>query len=227
MRLFPGHPRGSARRMKTKVHTQRLGALALAVGCGLGAAGVSRTAWSAEPARLRAPMSTPTPKATPADQPQADIVFARRNLMAAIGRNMDGITGMIEPGGTLEPADAAEHADEIAVMLLAFAHLFPPGTNNWSAAREREDPAGVSEAAPAVWREPATFRAMARAASQLATDASRAPDAAAFRVRAAALEASCLACHARFRREEQPYRMPIAPLKPGAAPSDRAVLQAR
>ena len=227
MQDFSGEPSGSA--MHMKVHPQRLGALALALCCGLGAAGASRTAWSAEPAQKPAETQAPAPtrKVVPADSPQADIVFARRNLMAAIGRNMDGITGMIEPGGQLDPADAAEHADEIAVMLLAFAHLFPPGTDNWSAAREREDPAGVSEAAPAVWREPATFRAMARAASQLATDASRAPDAAAFRVRAAALEAACVACHAKFRREEQPYRMPIAPLKPGAAPSDRAGPQAR
>ena len=192
--------------MRKNMTYRRLGALALATCCLLGASGMSGTV----PSALAAPRA---PEARPAEGQQADIVFARRNLMAAIGRNMDGITGMTEPGGKLDPTDATEHADEIAVMLLAFAHLFPPGTDNWSAQRERNDPAGVSEASPAVWRESATFRAMAQAASRLATDASRAPDEAQFRVRAAALEASCVACHARFRREEKPYRMPIAPPK--------------
>lgn len=195
--------------MRKHVTRGQLGALALAIGCGLAAAGATRTAWSADPATARAAVQ----RAASTEDARADIVFARRNLMAAIGRNMDGITGMIEPGGKLDPADAAEHADEIAVMLLAFAHLFPPGTDNWSAQRERLDPAGVSEAAPSVWRESARFGAMARAASQQATDASRAPDEAQFRVRAAALEASCVACHAQFRREEKPYQVPIAPLK--------------
>jgi cytochrome c556 len=193
--------------MRKDLRGRPFGAVALAICCGLAASGVSRTAWSADPASTRQ-------HASAAEDQRADIVFARRNLMAAIGRNMDGITGMIEPGGKLDPADAAEHADEIAVMLLAFAHLFPPGTDNWSAQRERSDPAGVSEAAPSVWRESATFRAMARMASQKATEASRAPDEAQFRVRAASLEASCVSCHAKFRREEKPYHVPIAPLEP-------------
>jgi cytochrome c556 len=141
-----------------------------------------------------------------------DIVMARRNVMAAIGRNMDGITGMVEPGGKLEPADASEHADEIAVLLLAFPYLFPEGSNNYSKAANERDPAHITQASPAVWAQPAAFESMAKAASQQATDASRSHDEAQFRVRAAALEATCAACHAQFRREEQPYSIPIAPL---------------
>ena len=126
---------------------------------------------------------------------------------------MDGITGMVEPGGKVDAAAAAEHADEIAVMLMAFPHLFPAASNNWSRRREREDPAGVTEAAPAVWKHPARFRALAMAASQLATEASRAHDEVQFRVLAAALQVACDGCHARFRREEKPYEIPIAPRK--------------
>jgi cytochrome c556 len=184
---------------------RKLGALLMAACCGLGASGLSTTARSADAVSRDGPRR----EAGSADDERAAIVFARRNLMAAIGRNMDGITGMVEPGGKLDPADAAEHADEIAVMLLAFAHLFPPGTDNWSAQRERDDPAGVSQAGAAVWRRSATFRAMARAASQTATAASRAPDEAQFRTGAAALEAQCEACHAQFRRDEKPYQIPI------------------
>jgi cytochrome c556 len=155
----------------------------------------------------------PAVGAGPAADRVTDVILARRNLMAAIGRNMDGITGMVEPGGKLDPADAAEHADEIAVMLMAFPHLFPPGSERWSAELEKRDPANISEAAPAVWKESAAFRAMAKTASQQATDASRSPDAAQFRIRAAALEATCAACHAHFRREEKPYVIPIPPTK--------------
>lgn len=153
------------------------------------------------------------PGGTAAANATRDLVIARRNLMAAVGRNMDGITGMVEPGGKVDPADAAEHADEIAVMLMAFPHLFPAGSNNWSRRREREDPAGVTEAAPRVWKDAARFRALAMAASRLATDASRAHDEAQFRVRAAALQLACDGCHARYRREEKPYEIPIGPLK--------------
>ena len=141
-----------------------------------------------------------------------DIVMARRNLMAAIGRNMDGITGMVEPGGKVDPVDASEHADEIAVLLLAFPYLFPEGSNNYSKAANERDPAHITQASPAVWAQPAAFESMAKAASQQATDASRSHDEAQFRVRAAALEATCAACHAQFRREEKPYSIPIAPL---------------
>jgi cytochrome c556 len=154
------------------------------------------------------------PSATAASS-HRDVVIARRNLMAAIGRNMDGITGMVEPGGKIDPADAAEHADEIAVMLMAFPHLFPPGSDNWSATNERDDPAGVTEAAPTVWREMTPFTASAQAASRIATAASRSANADQFRLRAQALQSACDSCHARYRREEKPYIIPIAPVSPG------------
>lgn len=143
----------------------------------------------------------------------ADIVLARRNVMAAINRHMDEIGGMLEPGGKLDPHEASEHADEIAVLLMAFPHLFPRDSNNWSKAMEAKEPAKVTRAAPAVWSETKAFRAQAAAASQLATDTSRSPGEAAFRQRAQALEASCVACHQHFRREEKAYSIPIPPLR--------------
>lgn len=139
-------------------------------------------------------------------------VMARRNLMAAVGRHMDEINGMLEPGRTLDPHEATEQADDIAVLLMAFPHLFPRGTNNWSKAFEQAEPAKVTQASPAVWAESRTFRAQALAASQLATDASRARDADGFRRLARDLNAACAACHQHFRREERPYVIPIAPL---------------
>jgi cytochrome c556 len=140
-----------------------------------------------------------------------EIVLARRNLMAAVGRHMDDINGMLESGHKLDADEAAEHADDIAVLLMAFPHLFPAGTNNWSKAREKAEPALVTRAAPAVWSESRDFKAQALAASQLATGASRAPDEAAFRQRAQALDTMCASCHQRFRREEKGYSIPIPP----------------
>ena len=141
------------------------------------------------------------------------LVLARRNVMAAINRHMDEIAGMLDPGRTLDPHEASEHADEIAVLLMAFPHLFPAGSNNWSRAMEEKEPARVTRAAPAVWSETKAFRSQAAAASQLATDTSRSPGEAVFRQRAQALEASCVACHQHFRREEKPYGIPIPPLR--------------
>jgi len=62
----------------------------------------------------------------------AEVVLARRVLMAGIGRNMDEITGMIEDAAAFNLGEAREHADVISTMLLAFPHLFPIETDTWS-----------------------------------------------------------------------------------------------
>jgi hypothetical protein len=82
----------------------------------------------------------------------AEVVLARRVLMAGIGRNMDEITGMIEDAASFDLGEAREHADVISTMLLAFPHLFPVETDTWSDQLAEDDPAHVSLALPTVGR---------------------------------------------------------------------------
>ncbi|WP_207482002.1 cytochrome c [Arenibaculum pallidiluteum] len=159
------------------------------------------------PAAARQAAGTPT--LTGESRP-LDVILARRNLMAAIGRNRDELEAMLESPEPLG-LEAAEHAGTISVLLLAFPHLFPPQTNNWSPQLEEEDPARVSRANPRVWTDFDSFYGLAQTASQLALDASLAPTVDAFRQSAKALIDTCDTCHATFRREEKEYAIPVPP----------------
>jgi cytochrome c556 len=137
---------------------------------------------------------------TAGEQNPADVVLARRILMAGIGRNMDEITGMTEAGGTLNLPDGHEHADVISTMLLAFPHLFPVETDTWSERLAEDDPAHVSLALPTVWRNYDEFVERAQRASQIALDASFATAPDRFRELAKDLQQACDSCHQKFRR---------------------------
>lgn len=130
----------------------------------------------------------------------ADVVLARRILMAGIGRNMDEITGMVEDGGTLDLHEAREHADLISTMLLAFPHLFPVETDTWSEKLAEEDPPHVSLALPSVWQNYDDFVTRAQRASQTALDASFAKTAEQFKTLAKDLQQACDSCHQAYRR---------------------------
>jgi cytochrome c556 len=150
------------------------------------------------------------PGLTGAEHP-ADVILARRILMTGIGRFMDEITYMTEPGVTLEPEHVVEAADVISTMLLAFPHLFPPETDNWTQELEEADPARVSLSLPAVWESFDDFYRRAQAASQLALDTSRARTEADFRAKAIELQAACDGCHQQYRRNWGDAAIPIAP----------------
>ena len=130
----------------------------------------------------------------------ADVVLARRVLMAGVGRNMDEITGMLEQAGPFDLNEAREHADLISTMLLAFPHLFPVETNTWSKTLAEDDPAHVSLALPAVWENYGDFTARAQRASQTALDASFASTAEQFKALAEDLQQACNSCHQKYRR---------------------------
>src|SRR5260370_18441527 len=92
-----------------------------------------------------------------------DVIFARKTLMSSISDNMDQIETMISTG-KIDVADAHEHADTISVMLMAFPHLFPPGSNQWKPNADR-DPATDTFASPNAWSKFSNFyRRVARAA---------------------------------------------------------------
>jgi cytochrome c556 len=133
--------------------------------------------------------------------PAKDTIFARKILMGAIDMNMDEIETMLAPEGKLELAEAQEHAETISTMLMAFPHMFPPGTNQWTPNAER-DPAYDTFASPDVWTNFTDFYQRAAAASKLAYDASRAKRADAFKPLIMELRAACNACHAAYLKTD-------------------------
>jgi cytochrome c556 len=92
---------------------------------------------------------------------------------------------------------AREHADTVSVLLMAFPHLFPVGTNQWQANAKR-DPGRDTFASPDIWVNFSGFYRQAVAASQLAFDASRTKQEADFRKTIAALRSACDTCHALY-----------------------------
>jgi cytochrome c556 len=133
--------------------------------------------------------------------PAKDTIFARKILMGSIDANMDEIETMLAPEGKLDLVEGRQHADIISIMLMAFPHMFPPGTNQWTAGADR-DAALDTYAAPEVWTQFADFYQKASAASKIAFEASRAADAAAFKTRIAALRAACNGCHAVYQKTD-------------------------
>jgi cytochrome c556 len=133
--------------------------------------------------------------------PPKDTIFARKILMGAIDMNMDHIETMLAPEGKLDLAEGQEHAETISTMLMAFPHMFPAATNQWSAGADR-DPATDTFASPEVWTNMADFYARATAASKLAYAASRASRADTFRPLISELRAACNGCHAAYMKTD-------------------------
>jgi cytochrome c556 len=133
--------------------------------------------------------------------PPKDTIFARKILMGAIDMNMDEIETMLAPEGKLELAEGQEHAETISTMLMAFPHMFPPATNQWTAGADR-DPALDTFASPDLWIKYADFYQRATAASKLAYAASRAKRADDFKPLIVQLRTACNACHAAYLKTD-------------------------
>src|ERR1700681_349746 len=138
-------------------------------------------------------LAGPAPAQT--QQPAKATISARKILMGAIDMNMEEIETMLAPEGKLVLSDAQEHAETISTMLMAFPHLFPPATNQWSPGANR-DPATDTFANPDLWSNFADFYQRATEASKIAWSASRAKRADEFRPLIGQLRQRCNACHA-------------------------------
>jgi cytochrome c556 len=147
----------------------------------------------------------------PGPQHAIDIIMARRVLMAEIGRNMDSLLGLTEPGGKFDATDAGEHADTIATMLAVFPYLFPPGSYIYSKELEAKDPATMTLAKPEVWQNFEAFFKAAQEAADVALKAAYSKNEAEFRLRYALIQPQCDSCHAAFRQTEAEYVIPIPP----------------
>jgi cytochrome c556 len=126
-----------------------------------------------------------------------DAIVARKTAMNTLSDKMDVIEAAIASGKKIDVEDGHANADVISVLLMAFPHLFPPGTNQWKPNVDR-DPATDTYASPDIWTKFADFYKRATAASKAAFDASRADDEAAFKAAIAQLRAGCNACHAAY-----------------------------
>jgi cytochrome c556 len=129
-----------------------------------------------------------------------DEIFARKTLMSAIGTNMYPIDEMLETG-KVDLVAARANAESISAMLMAFPHLFPPGTNQWKLGAVR-DPATDTLADPAIWESRSFFYRDAMAASKYAFDASRAQNVADFSKSARDLRLTCDGCHSTYQKKD-------------------------
>jgi cytochrome c556 len=123
----------------------------------------------------------------------ADAIFARKSLMNAMCDKLMEIERMIA-FRKIDVDDARANADAISVMLMAFPHLFPPGSNQWRPDTDR-DPVTDTYASPELWTGFADFYRQATAAAQTAHDLSRAQEIEDVKTRARELRIACDSCH--------------------------------
>jgi cytochrome c556 len=126
-----------------------------------------------------------------------DVIFARKTLMNFMCDKMADIERMIAMGH-IDIDGARGNADAISVMLLAFPHLFPPGSNLWDPNSPDPDPVTDTYASPEIWTKFPDFYRMAAAAAQSAYDMSRAKGIDDFKTHARELRIVCDTCHALY-----------------------------
>jgi cytochrome c556 len=130
----------------------------------------------------------------------ADVIFARKALKDDICDKMANIERMIAVG-RVDLGDVHAQAGAIAVMLMAFPHLFPPGSNQWKPDTD-QDPATATLASPDLWTAFPDFYRQADAAAKTAFELSRAGKVDDAKTRARELRIACDACHALYLEEQ-------------------------
>jgi cytochrome c556 len=129
-----------------------------------------------------------------------DVIFARKALKDAVCDRMASIERMIAVG-RVDLDDVRTQADAISVMLMAFPHLFPPGSNLWKPDTD-QDPATATLASPDLWVAFPDFYRQAAAASKTALELSHADKVDDAKSRARELRIACDACHALYLEDQ-------------------------
>jgi cytochrome c556 len=129
-----------------------------------------------------------------------DVIFARKTLMNFMCDKMADMERMIAMGH-IDLEGARANADAISVMLMAFPHLFPPGSNQWSPDAD-PDPVTGTYASREVWSKFSDFYRLAAAAAQSAHDMSRAQKIDDFKTHARELRIICDTCHALYSENQ-------------------------
>lgn len=144
-------------------------------------------------------MSIALPWASHAQDVTSDVIAARKLLMDSIMNNMDKIQEMISER-RIDPSVSRECADNIASMLMAFPHLFPPNSNQWKEDVDL-DPVKDTFASPDIWTEFADFSRRAAAAANTALELRRADNEDDVKRLYRALGIACDTCHALYLKE--------------------------
>jgi cytochrome c556 len=128
-----------------------------------------------------------------------DLIFARKTIMSSLCDKMMDIERMIA-AGNIDTKTARTHARAMSVMLMAFPHLFPPGSNQWQ--RDvNPDPVAETLASPDLWTSFPDFYRQAAAAARAASALSRADKAEDIKTYARELRIGCDTCHALYLEE--------------------------
>jgi cytochrome c556 len=139
------------------------------------------------------------PLISQAQDATSDVIAARKLLMDSIMNNMDNIQEMISER-RIDLGVSRECADNIASMLAAFPHLFPPGSNQWKEDVDL-DPVKDTFASPDIWTEFADFSGRSRAAANTALELRRADNEDDVKRLYRALGIACDTCHALYMKE--------------------------
>lgn len=126
----------------------------------------------------------------------ADIVAARRQVMATIGLQMVPVQDAMA-GEEANLAELQSRTEAITGLLGGFPHLFPPATDTGAAEFD-------SDASPAIWQDFEAFTQFAHAAVAAADEATYAQDMESFLTAAATLDQACSDCHAQFLEYSMP-----------------------
>jgi cytochrome c556 len=129
-----------------------------------------------------------------------DAIFARKTLKDTICDKLAEIERMIARGD-IDRGGVHRQADAIAVLLLAFPHLFPPGSNQWKPNADAP-PETVTLASPEVWTSFADFYRQAEAAAKSADALAHATTADDVKSRARELRIACDTCHALYLEDQ-------------------------
>jgi cytochrome c556 len=129
----------------------------------------------------------------------SDVIAARKLLMDSIMNNMDKIQEMISER-RIDLGVSRGCADNIASMLAAFPHLFPPGSNQWKEDVDL-DPVKDTFASPDIWTDFADFSRRSAAAAATALELRRADNEDDVKRLYRALGIACDTCHALYMKE--------------------------
>ena len=128
-----------------------------------------------------------------------DVILARKTLMDAVEENANRIGDMIS-ARKINLAEARNCGDTIAVLLMAFPHLFPPESNQWREGAEA-DPVRGTLAAPEIWEDFAGFYKLAAAAAARADELRHATDEEEVKALHRSLGNICDSCHGLYMKE--------------------------
>ena len=128
-----------------------------------------------------------------------DVILARKTLMDAVEENANKIGDMIS-ARNINLAEARNCGDTIAVLLMAFPHLFPPESNQWRESAE-VDPVRGTLAAPEIWEDFAGFYKLAAAAVARADELRHATDDEEVKALHRSLGNICDSCHGLYMKE--------------------------